>query len=29
MRPALGLYKLYETQWQKEHLWGPDDDEGN
>ena len=24
--PALGLCKLYETKWQKEHLWGPDDD---
>jgi hypothetical protein len=25
--PALGLCKLYETKWQKEHLWGSDDDE--
>ena len=24
--PALGLCKLYETKWQKEHLWGPDED---
>ena len=26
---TLGLCKLYETKWQKEHLWGPDDEEGN
>lgn len=25
--PALGLCKLYETKWQKEHLWGADEDE--
>jgi hypothetical protein len=24
--PALGLCKLYETKWQKEHLWGPDEE---
>ena len=24
--PALGLCKLYETKWQKEHLWGADED---
>lgn len=23
--PALGLCKLYETKWQKEHLWGDDE----
>ena len=26
--PAIGLCKLYEKRWIKEHLWGPDDDEG-
>ena len=25
--PALGLCKLYETKWQKEHLWGVDEEE--
>jgi hypothetical protein len=25
--PAIGLCRLYETKWQKEHLWGPDDDD--
>jgi ATP phosphoribosyltransferase regulatory subunit HisZ len=24
---AIGLCKLYEAKWTKEHLWGPDDDE--
>ena len=24
--PALGLCKLYEAKWQKEHLWGPDEE---
>ena len=24
--PALGLCKLYETKWHKEHLWGPDEE---
>ena len=24
--PAIGLCKLYEKRWTKEHLWGPDDD---
>ena len=25
--PAIGLCKLYEKRWIKEHLWGPDDEE--
>ncbi len=25
--PALGLCKLYETKWQKEHLWGADEED--
>lgn len=25
---AIGLCKLYETKWTKEHLWGPDEEEG-
>jgi hypothetical protein len=25
--PAIGLCKLYEKRWTKEHLWGPDADE--
>jgi hypothetical protein len=25
--PAIGLCKLYEKRWIKEHLWGPDDDQ--
>jgi len=24
---AIGLMKLYETKWTKEHLWGPDEEE--
>jgi hypothetical protein len=24
--PAIGLCKLYEKRWTKEHLWGPDDE---
>ena len=24
---AIGLCKLYETKWTKEHLWGPDEHE--
>jgi hypothetical protein len=24
--PAIGLCKLYEKRWIKEHLWGPDDE---
>ena len=24
--PAIGLCKLYENRWTKEHLWGADDD---
>ena len=24
--PAIGLCKLYEMRWTKEHLWGPDDE---
>ena len=24
--PALGLCKLYEAKWKKEHLWGPDEE---
>lgn len=23
---AIGLCKLYETKWTKEHLWGPDEE---
>jgi hypothetical protein len=25
--PAIGLCKLYENRWTKEHLWGSDDDQ--
>src|SRR2546425_278638 len=25
--PAIGLCKLYEKRWTKEHLWGPDDEQ--
>jgi hypothetical protein len=25
--PAIGLCKLYEKKWTKEHLWGPDDED--
>jgi hypothetical protein len=25
--PAIGLCKLYEKRWTKEHLWGPDEDQ--
>ena len=25
--PAIGLCKLYEKKWTKEHLWGADDEE--
>jgi hypothetical protein len=25
--PALGLCSLYKTKWQKEHLWGADEEE--
>ena len=24
---AIGLCKLYEAKWTKEHLWGPDDED--
>ncbi len=24
---AIGLCKLYEIKWTKEHLWGPDDED--
>jgi hypothetical protein len=25
--PAIGLCKLYEKRWTKEHLWGPDEED--
>ena len=25
--PALGLCRLYDAKWTKEHLWGADDDD--
>jgi len=27
--PAIGLCKLYETRWTREHLWGDDDEFSN